>query len=270
VIATALVAVVALVAQLITPPPAEAALQEIARAAESTPAIVPPSGEYAHVVETTMRMGVVPADAFADGSQDLVYFLETTYERWVSDDEVRLRTTVGEPVFLSPADESRYYSGGFDSADTVGQTTLETLTGVSTILDEGPWPTDPSELEATLRALAPTGTGRPADIEVLDLAVDLIREAETPPELRAAAVTVISGLDPRLVERMEDGGGAFSFSWQEPLPSQLIVTIDGSGFLVREQLIRTAGDPSLGLPANTVIEDTRYGPWEIVDESDVP
>lgn len=272
IVATAVVAVtailVAVAVQLISPTPAQAALREIARAAvETSPLDVAP-GEFAYRRSEERVLGVVPGEALGGSrTEPLAYLLSTDRETWTSADGDTLHSVslTPPPTFFDPPDESAYYEAGLDQIDQIGETVTDTFTGVRTLLDEQDWPIDPDQLEASLRAALPEETERSEDVELLDLAVDLLRLPDAAPELRSALLQVIGRLDLNLVERRDDGGAVLSVAYDLPTTTEFEVVIGGDGQLVSETTTLTNGDATLGIPAGTVVESVIYGPVVVTD-----
>jgi hypothetical protein len=264
-----LIAVV-VVSQIGRPGAAEAAFSEIARVAETVDPLSIPAQHYSYS-RSEQIVGVVdPVDAF-DGARDrpLAYLIPETREMWVGEDgTVQLRTTARTPQFFNAQDETDYYTAELDAQDNIGETVTETFTGITSIVDERQWPTAPDELEATIVSLLPESYARPLDVEILDSALDLIREPATPPSLRAAALQVIAGLDLTLTERTSDGGGTFTITYDTPQRTTMTITINGQGQLLSESATLPDGDPTLGIPAGTVINQATYNPTEIVNNLD--
>lgn len=268
-IASAAIAVLALVVfagQMVRPPAAKAALDEMAVAARLVDPLTIRDQQYAYVRSETLTLGVVPTDAFnGQRNHPLAYFLPATLETWMSaEGTVQLRTTVGAPQFFTSTDETDYYTAGLDVIDGVGATTTETFENVTSLLDERTWPTTPGDLETALRQALPQEYDRPESVEILDLALDLIRLPSTTPSLRAAALHVIANLGLTLIERTQDGGGTFSVTYDKPYPVSITFTIDGNGQLRDESEALLSGDATLGIPPNTIISEQAHGPVQLV------
>ncbi len=265
--AVVILALVVVALQITRPTAAEAALGEIATAAELVEPATIPDQQYAYSQSESLVLGVAPPEAFPQGRErPLAYLLPTDRETWIgADGTVQLRTTTGTPRFFSSADETDYYRAGLDRLDLVGETTTETFDNVVSILDERAWPTTPSELVDAIRQSLPQGHDRPESVGVLDLALDLVRLPDAPPPLRAAALGVIAGLDLTLAERRPDGGGTFTISYDEPRPTTISVTLDGAGHVLHESITLIDGDPTLSIPPHTITAETTYQPIQLVN-----
>ena len=264
----AAVAFVVVAVQVARPTAAEAVLGEIAAAAELVEPLTVDGQEFAYVRSETLALGVFPADAFTSTrGGPLAYLIPSTREVWIgADDTVQLRTTTGTPRFFAPGDETDYYTAGLDVIDGVGEITAETFDNVTSILDERTWPTTPDDLEDALRHSLPPELERPESVEILDLALDLIRLPDAPPTLRAAALRVIADLDLTLVERRPDGGGTFTIAYDQPEPATITVTLSGIGQLIYESVTLDDGDPSVGIPPGTITAEATYEPARIVSD----
>jgi hypothetical protein len=269
-VAVFLLFVALVVWQLGQPTGAEAAFGEIAQATELVDPLTIPAQHYAYSRSEQIVEVVEPVDAF-DSVRDhpMAYLLPETREMWVGEDGiVQLRITARTPQFFSAQDEAYYYTAGFGDRDNIGEPVTETFTGTTSIVDERQWPTDPDELKATIVSLLPESYGRPLGVEILDSALDLIREPAAPPSLRAAAIRVIAGLDLTLTKRTGDGGGTFAVTYDGPQRITMTITIDGEGQLLNESTNLPDGDPTLGIPAGTVVSQANYNPTQIVDTLD--
>ena len=274
-IASAVIAALAFVVvavQIARPTAAEATLGEIAAAAELVEPSTIPDQEYAYTRSDTVVLGEFPPDTFPQGRErPLAYLLPQTRETWTgADDTVQLRTATGTPLFFTTDDEADYYTAGLDLIDQVGVVTTETYDGVTSMLDERTWPTTPDELEDVLRQSLPPGFDRPESVEILDLALALIRLPDAPPPLRAAALRVIADLDLTLVDRRPDGGGTFTSTYDRPQPTTITITINGTGQLLLESLTLINGDTGLGIPPGTITAETTYEPPRLVTELNGP
>lgn len=180
------------------------------------------------------------------------------------DGTVRIVTTTGRPRFFRPGDEGDYHAAGQDVADGVGRTVAETFTGVRGILEEREWPTDPDRLAAAIEALIPPGHERPRDVEILDAALDLLRETGAPSRLRAAVVEVVARLDVSVVGRTA-GGTTFAARYSRPGETTMTFTLSPEGFLLAETLVDEDGDEALRIPPGTGVASSTYEATRIVD-----
>lgn len=266
--ATAAALVIVIVAAAITvnrPTPAQAALIDIARAAEQIDSLRIPQGSYAYTKSTTVSLGVTADHPTADRTTPIAYLLPTVRRAWISPDGItHLQTTVGQPRFFDPRDEADYLTAGYDDIDQVGQTVVETFDNTTTILGERDWPADPEPLRDTITGLIPPDSLRPGDVDILDISLDLLREVGPSPELRSAIVTVIAGLDLQLLDQTATTA-TFEISYTQPAAETIRFTLDQDGQLLQEDIITNQGDPSLGIPPGTAIQSTSYQPTTIVD-----
>ncbi len=268
-LAVSLSLVVALVViQVVKLSPARATLLEIAQAAElADPMTIPPQS-YAYTRSEVVVLGTVPADPFADRTTPMAYLLPQTREIWVGNaNTVQIRTTTHEPVFFAPQDKVDYYEARLDEVDQIGQTTLQTATDGTSILDERDWPTDPDALRAAIEDTFQPDSIMPADIDVAHIALSLISESPANPGLRAAALRVLAGLNNLHLVEGTDGTTTFSITYSTPHEGSLTFVLDAAGQVVSRHSVNIDGNPGLGIPPNTVIEGIDYEPTTIVAEA---
>ncbi|HLF44703.1 MAG TPA: hypothetical protein VJA46_14425 [Acidimicrobiia bacterium] len=249
--------------------PAEALVTELARVVETTDPLVIPDDLFAYTLTEETALGEVEREAL-DGVEiphdSLAYGLPQTRETWIGDEgTARLSTTYFRPVFFSSADEAAYYAAGLDQQDKIGETVIETQPDASGILDEMDWPTDPAQLEATIRSLVGD-----TDLVVLETCLKLLRATLIPPQLRTGVLLVVAGLDPELVDESPDGAGTFSVSFESPEPKRWTFTLDATGHLRFEELILVDGDPARGVPPGTAEYTATYTVPRLVDGADLP
>ncbi len=265
IVGVAVLAVVLTVGSLILPDRASATLGEIAVAAEKTEPFNIPAQSFAYTRSETQVLSIMPADAFgqiAPPAERVAYLVPQTREAWISNQGVvQLRVTTGQPIFFSNEAETAYYAAGLDRIDQVGETVIERFTEVS-FLDQT-WPTVPAELAQTIRDRFPPDRGLPDVVEILDIALDLLRETAAPPELRAAVLRVIADLNLELLERLPNGNATFAIDYHSPLPTRDTFTINATGQLLAESSTLTSGNPDLALPVGTTTFQARYEPVEI-------
>jgi hypothetical protein len=267
------VLIAAITVQVLRPTPVQAALAEIAAAAQKADPLTIPDQQYAYRHTEAVNLVVVPDDAFEPGHRDtpLAYLLPTVREEWIgTDGTVQLRTTANTPTFFTPEDESDYLQAGLDQTDNIGQTITETFGNVTSILDDRTWPTDPDQLETALTAMTPAGSETPETVDIFNLALAFIRQPDTPPALRSAALGVIARLDLTLSEHTSDGTRTFTLTYTEPQPATITVTLDTNGQLLYESVGLTDGDAATGVPPNTTISANTYQPIQIVGNLDSP
>lgn len=251
---------------------AAAALTEIAAAAELTNPMSIPAQSYAYTESNSTFLGVAPPDGIDGRSRPLAYLLPLTRETWIgSDGAFQIRTTAHTPVFFSAGDETDYYTAGQDTIDRINVTVTATGTGLTSVLDEQDWPTTPGQLMAAITQVLPDGRAPSQDAAIVGLALDLIRETAASPELRAAVLRLMAALDDIvLTQRLPDGGGTFNMTYDQPQPTSLTFTLSGDGALLHVTVIDIDGDTSLGIPPNTIIEDSSYRPTRTVNSLDTP
>jgi hypothetical protein len=266
--ATAAVLVMLVVAasiMVIRPTPAQAALAEIAQAAERIDPLLIPTGSYAHTVSSSINLGVTVDHPTPDRVHPIGYLLPTERQAWISPNGVtHLETSIGEPRFFTAQDEADYHAAGYDTIDQVGQTVVETFDHTTTVLAERHWPTDPRQLRDTITSLIPQDPTRPLDVDILDNCLDLLREVGPTPQLRKATIEVIAGLDLQLVDQTPTTA-TFEITYTGPAAETIRFTLDHNGQLLQETVISDAGDPTLGIPPGTAIQTTSYQPTTIID-----
>jgi len=257
--------------QTVTSSPASALITELAEVALTTDPLVIPDDQFGYIRIDSTSLATAGQDAFGDidiAYESVLYSLSYARESWIGDEgTVRQRTTYLSAAFLSPADESAYYAAGLDKGDHLGETIVETQLDTNQILDETAWPTDPVELEATIRSHV--GDDR---TEILQECLGLLREPLLPPELRSAVLLVIAGLDPELVDESPDGAATFSvgFEQEDQEPMRLTFTLDTAGHLTFEELVLVDGYPDLGVPPGTVDSSATYSVPFLVDRANLP
>jgi len=260
--------------QVLRPTPTEAAMEEIARLVEAADPTEVPEQDFLYTDATVTSLVVVPADMLGDPAYEgdfLSYLLPSRRETWYgSDNTLQIRTTNQPPVFFSPDDEAAYYAAGLDDQDRIGQTTTDTVTDDS---DFGQWPTNPDELDAAIREQIPPETGRPNEVEYLEIALGLIREVFTPPDLRATTLTLIGripGLE--LVDQTSEQT-TFAIEYEQDedeVETRRTFTLTSRGELVSEQTRILEDHPRLKTPADTPIFTAQYSTPIIVDTLDQP
>lgn len=267
----ALLLIVAVGVQLTRPTPASAsaALSEIAYAASLVDPLVVPAQSFAYTrsVRTSLSVQPLVAPGEDDESARLIASLHPLVrEAWMgSGGFVQLREQVGPPVFFTPEDEAAYYELGLDQVDFVGETITRTLSGVTTTLESQDWPTEPDQLLELIRSLFPPDQDLPEAVQILDLALDLIRESGPSPELRAAVIRLLLDLDLELDERSETGDATFAVTYQGWVTVRDTFTLDLKGNLIAETTTMLEPDLELSIPAGTVIDQAVYEPTIIVE-----
>lgn len=259
----AAIIIVSLAVTSLRPTSAQAALLQIAVAAERTDPLMIPPGQYAHTRSEAVNLAITPSSAERPNS--IAYLLSTTREVWISSAGItHITTATDRPTFFDPGDEAAYYAAGYDKVDGVGDTVTETFEGATTILTERSWPTVPEQLQDTIVELIPANHERPLDVEILDIALDLIREVGPDPALRAAAVQVIAGLETKIVQQTTNQA-IFALSYTTPDDITITFSLDANGNLLNEMDTDNDGDPNLGIPPGTRISAISYSPTTITN-----
>lgn len=258
--------------QVLRPTPTEAAMEEIAQLVEAADPTEIPEQDFLYTDATVTSLVVVPADMLGDPAYEddfLSYLLPSRRETWYgSDNTLQIRTTNQPPVFFSEEDEAAYYTAGLDDQDRIGETTTDTFTDDR---DFGQWPTNPDELDAAIREQIPPETGRPDEVEYLEIALGLIREVFTPPDLRATTLTLIGqtpGLE--LVDQTSQQTTLAIEYQQDGVDTQQTFTLTSQGHLAFEETRILEDDPTLGIPADTPTFTAQYSTPITVDTLDQP
>lgn len=172
-------------------PAAAETLEQLAGVAGAQPAS--PGGRYLYTKARTLYSATESsADPFA-------VLLPSVRESWIAPDgSGRIRETPAKPVFLSERDRERWaQTGGWLDA----RAPTDQRSGPrDNLRAEGNLPTEPDELEATLRAKAERENPTPADGytltgELLEQIRSLLHSPAASSELRAALYRVMGQLD---------------------------------------------------------------------------
>jgi hypothetical protein len=270
--ATAIVAVVAvLVLQTTSISAAGAVINDLARVVVLTDEMLIPDDQFAYTVTEASRLAEVGQDVIPEVElthESLLYILSSKYERWSGDQgTVHAQETNHEARFFSAADEEAYYAARLDEGDRLGETVVRTQQDSNSVLEEEDWSTDPDELESMIRAEVGDD-----EIAVLNKCLNFLRAPLLSPELRAAVLSVIAGLELELVEETGDGGGTFAVEYEleELGPRRLTFTLDADGYLVFEEVVLINGYPELGVPAGTADYRATYSVPFLVDSANLP
>ena len=248
--------------------PAGAVLVELAQQVVLIDEMTIPDDRFVHTITEASVMTYVGQDAVPDVAlphDTLLYILPRTLERWSGDQgTVRLQETNHDPQFFSAADEEAYNAAGLDVGDRLRETVDRTQQESNSILDED-WPTDPGELEVKIRAEVGDD-----DIAFLKKSLEFLREPLVSPELRAAVLQLVAGLELELVEESSDGGGTFSVEYELERLGQrrLTFTVNAEGFLTFEEELIIDGYPEFGVPAGTAENSATYSVPVLVDSLD--
>lgn len=240
---------------------AEAALIEIAEVArEATPVDIP-EGSFIYAKSTGFNLVGREANEFGLDGGSVSYLLPRTRKVWKSPDSdfVMLEVKYDRPTFFDPDVEAAYYRMGLDENDQVGQTVREQFTGVIDPVDEIIWPDNRDDLLTAMHTYI--GTETPTTPELVNLAVNLLRERNPSPELRAAILEVLAGLP---VELVREDGETITIGIIDADRNQTF-TFTRSGQLQAETATLIDGDPRAGIPPETVIAHIEYRPTEVVD-----
>lgn len=271
----AVLAVIALVSVwvLATPSrPATAALEEIATAIQTGPVSFAPDDDFLYTDVSSRSLAVVPRDALGEveyPDEHFAYFLVRRRETWHRADGARqVRTTVAAPEFLSPADRQVYYDAGLDERDRVGETYVETYPDVG----DSQWPQDPDRLHSFIEGRMTQGRGLSYDIEYLDVALDVVRDIQAPPRLRAEALRLIGRLsEVELVDQSTDGTVTFRTRYVlNDVDTEHRFSIDREGFLIREEETVVADNSRLQLAAGTTVHEMSMHQHAIVESLPAP
>ena len=213
-------------------PSLNANLAEIARAARSLEAEELPEGAYVYARTESLTLF---SSQTADG-RPYWYLLPQTVDVWVQGAFVEERRTTGTPIFRDPEFAAVYYAEGGDAADGVGETrrkvvatsprVADVISGLSTDVDEL---RDQIYEELSQDPLwTPDDQGR-----ILEHISQLLEpQIFAPPELRAALLEILAGLDVATVEAT-DGSATVALAFTEAAGGDYIVELefDSQGFL---------------------------------------
>lgn len=258
--AIALGVVAVVVGSFLVRDPAEAALMEIAEAARQATSLEVPQGSAIFAESTGFDLVGREANEFGLPGESVSYLLPRTRRVWKSPDDefVMLEVTYGRPKFFDPAAEAAYYETDLDEADQVGETVREQFTAVIDPVDEVDWPNNPQSLLAEMTRYL--GTDPPSTAELVNLAVNLLRERNPSPQLRAATLEVLADLPLDLSEQDNDSvtiGIVHAGRMQT-------FTFSRIGWLLAETTTLINGEPQSGIPPGTVTTDIHYQPVEVV------
>lgn len=240
--------------------PAEAALIEIAQAARQAQPVDVPDGSFIYAESTGFNLVGREGDEFGLPGGSVAYLLPRTRRVWRSPDHqfVRLETTHGEPRFFDPAHEAAYYQLGLDRTDNIGKTIREEFTEIADPVDEIQWPTNPNDLRQTMDEYL--GSATPAPAELVDLAVNILRERSPSPPLRAAVLELLADLPVDLI-RQDDHTTTIGVT-NNGRHQTYTLSLDGQ--LRAETATLIDGDPSSGIPPGTQTTDIEYQPVEVI------
>ena len=241
---------------------AEAALGEIAEAArEATPVDIP-QGSFIYAESAGFNLVGRDADEFGLEGGSVSYLLPGTRKVWKSPDSdfVMLEVTYDQPTFFDPDAEAAYYRMGLDETDQVGETTREQFTGVTDPVDEINWPDNRDDLLDAMNTYL--GTESPTTPELVNLVVNLLRERNPSPQLKAAILEVLADLP---IELVREDSESITIGIIDAGRNQTF-TLSRSGHLLAETATLIDGDPQAGIPPGTVTSRIEYQPIEVVED----
>lgn len=250
--------------------PVSAAMEEIARIAETTEPLTVSDTEFVYTRSEMQAIFIVPKEGLGDvpyTGDHLVYLALSTRETWFGTrGTVQIRTTFHEPVFFTAVDESVYYAAGIDKQDQIGETITTTVTDPTKQV----WPTDPVELDSAIREAMVTERGLPETVEYLDVALDILRESFSSPQLRAATLRLIGDINGlQLVETSAAQSVTFLIEYVDRnVDARLTFTIDMIGNLSFEEHLNLTADQEFGIPADTSVFVVEYSAPLVVDGLD--
>lgn len=239
---------------------AEATLTEIANAARQATPVDVPQGSFIFAESTGFNLVGREASEFGLPGDSVSYLLPRTRRVWKSanDEFVMLDVAHGRPTFFDPAAEAAYYEMGLDEIDQVGETVRERFTGVIDPVDEVDWPNNSESLLAEMTRYL--GTDPPSTAELVNLAVNLLRERNPSPPLRSATLEVLANLPVDLIEQDND---SVTIGIVDAGRMQAF-TFSRVGWLLAETTTLMDGEPQSGLPAGTVTTDIQYQTVKVV------
>lgn len=259
--AAALTVAVAVMVPFLARNPAEAALIEIAQAAREAAAVDVPQGSFIYAESTGFNLVGREAEEFGLESGSVSYLLPRTRRVWKSpkDEFVMLEVSYERPTFFNPQAETAYYRMGLDQNDQVGQTVRQQFAGVIDPVDEIKWPSNRDHLLAAMRSYL--GAETPTKAELANLAINLLRERNPSPQLRAAILEVLADLP---VDLVQEDGEAITIGVTDTGRNQTF-TLSRTGQLQAETTVLINGDPQSEIAPGTVTTRIEYQPIEIVD-----
>lgn len=261
----AVAAIAAVAVAFLAPVPSAATLDEVARAARQAAPLEVPTGSFIYQHTESVDLVVRPGSDFGLDVETVAYLLPSRRETWRQSESgfVRTATTVGEPTFFDAATQAAYEQGNGPSMDQVGETIVEQFTNVVDPIADTDWPTDPKALRAAMeQALARGADDRSLDVQLFDLALDILHTA-TDPQLKATLIEVIADLD---LDQVAAGpeGVALAITDPSPPPTRLTATISKDGTLTAASVIWL--QPAFGIPADTTIATALHQPPVVVEQ----
>lgn len=247
------------VSTLIRPPEVNAALAELATITRQIEPTELTANEYLYTTADTVDLVITAGP----DNQALPYLLPRFRQFWrASDGTALVTTTVGQPSFFSTEARGAYFDAGLDRVDRIGETFTDALAGVTDPTAALAWPHDPDQLKtAMLNEIRQGGSDLPEQVQLLQLATQILRDAPTTPQLRAAVIDVLSTLDD--IETTDNPDGTLTITTTY-LDNQTSVTdtatLNHDGQLVAETRTLNTEQTELGIPAGTIINTARYTP----------
>lgn len=241
--------------------PAGAALIEIAEAArEASPTDIP-QGSFIYSESSGFNLVGREAEEFGLPGETVSYLLPRTRRVWKSpaNEFVMLEITYEHPRFPDPEAEAAYYSMDLDETDQVGQTVREQFTGVIDPVDAIEWPANRDSLLKAMTSYLDTES--PTTAELANLGVNLLRERNPSPQLRAAILEVLADLP---VDLVRENSGAITIGIIDAGRNQTF-TLSPTGQLQAETTILINGDPQTGIAPGTITTQIEYQPIEVVE-----
>jgi hypothetical protein len=260
------VAVAAGVVVLLGRAPVAATLDQIARAARQATPLEVPAGVFIYQHTESVDLVVRPGSDLGVDADTVAYLLPAVRESWRQPETrfVLTVTTVGDPVFFDDTTEAAYHAGSGRSLDQVGDTILERFTDVDDPIADTAWPTTADELRTAMeQALAQGADTRSLDVQLFDLTVDILRSA-IDPQLRAAIVEVLAGLDLDSIEPQPDGSVTLSIVDHSVPATRLTATISPQGALAAETVVSL--QDAFGIPAGTPITTATHQSPQVVSQ----
>lgn len=258
---------VVVIVGLLRPAAATAALTEVAQAARTATPQDVPQGSLVLVSSTETNLALRPGTEFGTEREYVAYLIGSRRQVWTSphSDFIRIDTTNTSVEFFDTTLEAAYYQNHLDQTDHLGQTQSEQFTDAQNPTQTVHWPAQPDALEQALVDYAAQGADpRPQSAQVLALAVDILREANPPPALRAALLEVIARLPLRIVDRSNDRL-TVALDYDQPQPTRETITLDHQGWLLAETRTLIQGNEQLGIPAGTITFKADYQLPRVVD-----
>jgi hypothetical protein len=264
-----LVVAVSLVAQVLRPAPAVAALTDLARVAEAVDPLRIPPGDAVYTRSERTDLVQIPAEDVPGAPGTIVSFLlPQVREAWVSPaGERRLAVTAGEPRFFDDDARSAFYAAGLAEDYGIGETEVVAFAPPEVDVDPSTLPLDPDAMRSALVALAEGDGAADEAVAVFDVGGALLRETRATPETRAAVIRALATFGDRLTvtERSDDLlEVVVSFTVGAAAFEHTLVFDPAVAALVAERVTLTAGDDTYGVPDGTDIESATYAEPAVV------